>query len=81
MTTIRTTHRFPIGTQYFAMNKRRDLCTVVDQLTTTNSKGEVVALRYITSHIFCGQAVVDIDVVDTTIARGLLPAFQHLLTA
>lgn len=81
MTAIRTTHRFPIGTQYIATNKRRDICTVVDQLTTTNSKGEVVGLRYITSHIFCGQAVVDIDVVDPTIARNLTPEFQHLLTA
>lgn len=73
-------HRFPIGTQYIRIyGKRRDLCTVVDQLTLTNSKGEVLRRSYITSHPFCGQEVIEHDVGDTTIARNLTSEFQHLL--
>ena len=75
------THRFPIGTKYITRGKRHDVCTVVDHLTTTNSKGEIVAVRYVTEHEFCGQTVTASDVVDTTIARGLLPEFAHLLAA
>lgn len=72
-------HRFPIGTQYLPRRKHAQVCTVIDQLTTTNSAGEIVATRYVTSHQFCGQTVTDCDVVDPTIAMGLLPAYQHLL--
>ena len=72
-------HRFPIGTQYQEPGKYSRLCTVVDQLTTTNSKGEVVARRYTAAHSFLGQTVTTHDVVDTHIARNLLPAFKHLL--
>lgn len=76
-----TSHRFPIGTQFAVRvgSKRTDICTVTDQFTTTNARGEVVKLRYEATHVFCGQTVSSSDVVDTTIARGLLPAFQHLL--
>ena len=74
------THRFPIGTQYTRnTGKRRDVCTVVDQLTLTNSKGEVLRRSYVTAHPFCGQQVTEHDVCDTTIARNLTPEFQHLL--
>ena len=72
-------HRFPIGTQYSTREKHAKVCTITEQLTTTNSKGEIVAIRYLSSHEFCGQQVTNSDVLDTTIARGLLPAFQHLL--
>lgn len=75
----RTTHRFPIGTQGRLAMKHAPVFTVVDQLTVTNSKGDIVAIRYITSHQFCGQTVLNHDVVDTTIARNLLPEFTHLL--
>lgn len=71
-------HRFPIGTQYMTRGKHPVLCTVVDQLTTTNSRGEVVRATYVTSHQFCGQTVTETDVVDTTIARGLVD--KSLLT-
>lgn len=74
-------HRFPIGTQYATRGKHPQVCTVVDHLTTTNSAGEVVARRYVTTHQFCGQTVRDSDAVDTTIARGLTPEFSHLLKA
>lgn len=73
------THRFPIGTQYQSRSGAKCVCTVVDHLTTTNSKGEIVKASYVTSHQFCGQTVEERDVVDTTIARGLLPQYVHLL--
>ena len=74
-------HRFPIGTKYRTGGKHPITCTVIDHLTTTNSKGELVAARYVTAHEFCGQTVTETDVVDTTIARGLLPEFAHLLAS
>lgn len=77
-----THHRFPIGTQYVRKHgPRRDVCTVIDHLTTTNSKGEVVSVRYVTAFAFLGQQVTDSEVVDTAIARNLLPEFQHLLNS
>lgn len=77
-----TRHRFPIGTLYLARSSgEKRLCTVVDHLTTTNSKGDVVKIRYVSTHVFCGQTVSDHDVLDTTIARGLTPQFAHLLSA
>jgi hypothetical protein len=71
--------RFPIGTQYLTRGKRKDLCTVVDILKTYNNAGELVNIRYVTEHEFCGQMVRDRDVVDPTIAMNLTPEFQHLL--
>lgn len=64
-------HRFPIWTTYTTRGKSPRLCTVVDQLTLTNSKGEVVRTSYVAEHVFCGQKVLECDVCDTTIARGL----------
>lgn len=71
--------RFPIGTQYKTRGKAPRLCTVVDILKTYNSGGELVRIRYETMHEFCGQAVISHDVVDTTIAIGLIEEFKHLL--
>lgn len=66
-------HRFDIGTQYEIKTKaRRDVYIVEDQLTVTNSKGEIVKEYYICSHIFMGQKVMDHDVCDTLIARNLI---------
>ena len=75
----RLKHRFPIGTQYKTRGKHPNLCTVTEQLTVTNSKGEIVRIYYQSEHSFCGQIVVNADVVDASIAMGLLPEFQHLL--
>lgn len=80
-------HRFPIGTQFITTCKadrgfgRRQVSTrhtITEQLTVTNSKGEVVRVYYQATHEFCGQAVTDPDVCDTTIARNLAPEFRHL---
>lgn len=64
--------RFAIGTKYRPVRKHSYDCIVIDILTTTNSKGEVVKIRYVAEHEFCGQTVVDSDVCDSTIARALL---------
>jgi hypothetical protein len=64
--------KFTIGTQFKTRGKHPQLCTVVDILKTYNSKGEMVMLRYVAEHNFLGQTVIDKDVVETTIAFGLV---------
>ena len=62
-----------VGTQFIrATSKRKDIETVVDILTTINLSGDVVKIRYICSHDFLGQQVLDYDVNAVTIARGLI---------
>ena len=61
--------RFPIGTQY--PDRKGRTCTVTDILTTTDSSGAVVRVRYVAVHAFAGQMVADCDVTETTIARAL----------
>lgn len=48
------------------------MCTIVDILRTVNLAGECVKLRYVATHEFCGQTVTDHDVLDVTIAKGLI---------
>lgn len=64
-------HRYPIGTEFMTRGKAPKRCVVVDLLTTTNSKHEVVRERYVAAHQFLGQQVVDVDVCDATIAIGI----------
>ena len=64
--------KYRIGTQYMSRGKAKRLCTVIDQLTTTNFVGDIVKKRYVAKHDFLGQPVVDYDVAETTIARGLI---------
>jgi hypothetical protein len=65
--------RFPIGTKFVPQGrKRQDVCTVVDILKTSNNAGELVKILYCASHSFQGQAVLNCDVVEPTIARGLI---------
>ena len=68
------TPRFKPGTTFMTRGKHPRTCTVTDVLTTYNLAGAVVKLRYVAVHDFCGQPVIDVDVVDTTIARGLILA-------
>lgn len=63
--------RFTIG-QIFKPVGKTYLCTVTDVLKTTNSRGELVAVRYVATHDFMGQCVTDSNVLETTIARGLV---------
>lgn len=63
---------YPIGTKFKTRHKTPRLCTVIDILKTYNSKGELVAVRYVAAHEFLGQTVVDRDIVGTTIKMGLV---------
>lgn len=62
--------RFKIGTKYTARGKQKRECTVTDILKTYNSAGELVKIRYVATHEFCGQIITEHDVVETTIAMG-----------
>lgn len=48
--------------------KRKDMIKIIDRWTTTNAKGEIVQIKYIGEHIFCGQ-VVRAEYPSATIAR------------
>jgi hypothetical protein len=66
--------RFPIGltfTRSYGRKVKREE-TIIDILTTTDSKGEVVRIEYEIAHLFLGQQITE-RVVDTTIARNLDP--------
>lgn len=63
--------RFEVGTQYLSAGKHPVLCTVVNYITCTNLAGNIVKTYYETSHDFCGQRVVETNVCETTIARGV----------
>lgn len=69
---MRQEPKFPIGTQYETRGKVKRLCTVIDILRTYNIAGELVSIRYVASHDFMGQTVLNRDVVETTIAMGLV---------
>lgn len=71
--------RFPIGTQYMSGGKHPKLCTVLNIWKTYNEAGNLVQIRYLTYHEFLGQRVINHDVIDTTIARGLTDEYKHLL--
>jgi hypothetical protein len=64
--------RFSIGTQFKTRGKAPRICTVTDILKTYNSAGELVLVRYVATHEFCGQTVTSYDVIDTTIAMGIV---------
>ena len=63
-------HIYPIGTTYESRGKHSDVWTVVDQLTTKNSAGDVVEVRYIASRTMGGQTILDRTVRNATIAMG-----------
>lgn len=69
---VANTAKYPIGTQYLTRGKNPKLCTVMDILKTYNSAGELVSTRYVSQHVFLGQVVTNNDVVETTIAMGLI---------
>ena len=69
---MRNEQRFPVGTQYIPTGKNRAVHTVTDFLTTRNLAGEIVAVRYTATHDFLGQPITTYNIIETTIARGLL---------
>lgn len=70
-TTATPLARFPIGTTYQPGGKSY-ICTVVDVWTTYNAAKEVAQVRYVADHVFAGQTSREYDVVESTIARGLI---------
>jgi len=63
---------YPIGTQFKMRGKHPLLCRVTDIYSTYNAAGELVHIRYVATHEFCGQEVIQRDVVAATIAMGLI---------
>jgi hypothetical protein len=70
------TPRYAIGQQFMSRGKFPRLCTVTDILTTTNSNGVVVKIRYVAEHEFLNQIVTDSDVSDTAISMGFVAQLQ-----
>ncbi|WP_020472406.1 hypothetical protein [Zavarzinella formosa] len=62
--------RYKIGHQFLSRGKNPRLCTITDILATTNSKGDVVKIRYVATHEFMGQVLTDHDVCDAAVAIG-----------
>lgn len=62
--------RFNIGNHFLTRGKWPRLCTITDIWRTYNHAGDLVRVRYVTTHVVMGQTVTDYDVVDTTIAIG-----------
>lgn len=67
-----TQPRFAIGQRFHTRGKAPQLCTIVDILSTYNSANELVRIRYVATHEFLGQTVYDYDVVDATVAMGIV---------
>ena len=65
------TKTYAIGTTYLPIGKHAKLSTIVEILKTYNSKNELVAIRYESTHEFLGQTVTTSDIVAPTIARGI----------
>ena len=63
--------KYQIGTQYLSSGKHPHVCLISDYWTTTNIAGQIVKERYVASHMFMGQYIIDYDVNEVTIARGL----------
>ncbi len=69
------TQRFPVGTKYARIGKLQDAgnpWTVMDFHVTRNLAGEIVTVRYVAEKPFVGRKITDWDVLETTIARGLV---------
>jgi len=66
--------RFKIGQRFNTSGKYPRQCTVVDILRTYNSAGALVSVRYVAEHEFLGQKILDNNVLETTIAKGLVEA-------
>lgn len=65
--------KYPVGTRFITnRGEKRTEHTVTDFHVTRNLAGEIVRMRYVATHTFCGQTVTDADVVETTISRGLI---------
>ena len=64
------TPKFPVGTQYQPIGKPY-VCTVINYLVTRSMDGDIYRVRYMSTHTRLDQRLVDDDVLETTIARGI----------
>ena len=64
--------RYLIGTEFYTRGKHPRLCTVRDIWVTYNGAGELVRVRYVATHELMGQTITDHDIVETTVAMGLV---------
>jgi hypothetical protein len=64
--------KYMVGTKFHNPGKDKSVCTVIDYLVTLNLADEIVKERYVAVHDFCGQPVVDNDVTELRITRGLI---------
>lgn len=62
----------PIGTWFLPVGKNKRPQKVVDIITSFNSKGDLIAVRYVSEHDFCGQTVVARDLPRATVSRGIM---------
>ncbi len=60
----------PIGTKFKTRGKCPHECTVTDIHKTYNHAGNLVSTRYVASHKFMGQTVVEHEISTTSIAMG-----------
>ena len=63
--------KYPIGTQYMPIRKDTYVCTITDIHKTYNNDGDLVKTCYVATHEFCGQTIVESDVNEATVARGI----------
>jgi len=64
--------KYKIGLKFIRYsNKRKDIETINDILTTRNSKNEIVKIIYLTNHVFCGQTI-NAEIPASTIARSTI---------
>ena len=67
------TPTYPVGTKFMrTYGKVKRECVVTDYHVTRNLAGEIVRERYVATHEFLGQQIEESDIVETTIARGLI---------
>lgn len=64
--------KYEIGQQYWSRGKHPRLCTVVDILRTYNSAGDLLFIRYVATHEFMGQTVINGDVPEAAISMSLI---------
>ena len=62
-----------IGTEFLTRGNHPRKCKVIDIHTTTNSAGQVVKVTYVAEHEFLNQTLVEYDIPEATIIRGMQP--------
>ena len=66
------TAKYPIGTKFKTNGKNPKYCEVIDIHYTYNSKIELIDIKYVASHEFCGQIVIEKNIPQITIDMGLI---------